>query len=285
MKMKVFKTIAEMRRWSEEQRKNGKRIGFAPTMGYLHEGHLSLMRLARQNSDVLVVSIFINPAQFAPGEDLDKYPRDFDRDHFLCDQEAVDVIFYPEPAQMYGPDHKTYVITETHSGILCGRTRPTHFRGVTTVVAKLFNIIQPQVVVFGQKDAQQALIIRRMIGDLNFNIEMIIAPIVREPDGLAMSSRNKYLTPDERNQALCLYDSLKLARDQYAAGNHALDDILGKMKERIARQPLARIDYIEAVDADTLGPAEAGVKNTLIALAVFFGKTRLIDNTILEMKS
>jgi len=270
-----------MRHWCAEVRSKGERIGFVPTMGYLHEGHLNLIRLAKQHTDRIVVSIYVNPTQFAPGEDLDKYPRNFEQDHSLCLQENVDVIFYPDSKDIYSPDHKTFVVTDDLSSLLCGVTRPSHFRGVTTIVAKLFNIVQPHLAVFGQKDAQQAIIIRKMIKDLNFDIEMMTGPIIRESDGLAMSSRNKYLSPAERNQAAVLFRSLQSAQDQYAGGNRNLDNILIGIRQIIEQQPLARVDYIEAVDADTLGKAEAGVKNVLIALAVFFGKTRLIDNIIL----
>ncbi len=280
--MKVINTIPEMRAWREQRRKAGKTIGFVPTMGYLHQGHLSLVEEAHKHADEVVVSIYVNPTQFGPNEDLDRYPRDFARDEALCRQHEVAAVFYPSDTEMYGPDHKTYVVTDELSAKLCGRSRPTHFRGVTTIVAKLFNIIQPEVAVFGQKDAQQAIIIRRMIKDLNFDVRLIVAPIVREPDGLAMSSRNKYLNADERKQATVLHQSLKLAEQEFAKGNRNLDEIKRKMQQLIASRPLARIDYIEAVDALTLGEPKPGERDVLVALAVFFGKTRLIDNTILN---
>lgn len=271
-----------MREWSNEQRRQGRRIGFVPTMGYLHEGHLSLMRASRERCDVLVVSIYVNPTQFAPNEDLDRYPRDYARDHTLCEQEGVDVIFYPDDAEIYKTNHKTYVITEDLANRLCGTSRPTHFRGVTTIVCKLFNIVQPQVAVFGQKDAQQAIILQRMVEDLNFDIEIIVSPIVRESDGLAMSSRNKFLNEDERRQALVLCRSLKLAEAEFAAGRRDIAQVLEKMRRLIAGEALARIDYIEAVDAQTLSEVQSSSEKILIALAVFFGRTRLIDNIILS---
>ncbi len=283
--MKVIRTISEMRAWSQEMHRQNKFIAFVPTMGYLHEGHLSLIDEAQRHADVIVVSIFVNPTQFAPNEDLDRYPRNFERDERLCSQHGVAVIFYPSVEEMYPPGHKTYVITEDLSGVLCGRTRPTHFRGVTTIVAKLFNIVEPQVAVFGQKDAQQAVIIRRMVEDLNFDIQMVVAPIVREKDGLAMSSRNKYLSAEERAQALVLSRSLRMAREEFVQGNGNLDDIKQKMVKMISEQPLARIDYVEAVDAATLEPLQqAEGRTVLLAVAVFFGQTRLIDNIIFEEK-
>lgn len=280
--MKVIRTISEMRAWSHKMRQKDKTVAFVPTMGYLHEGHLSLIDEARSRADAVVASIFVNPTQFAPNEDLDRYPRDFERDEQLCRQRGVSVIFYPTTEEMYPPEHKTYVITEDLSTVLCGRTRPTHFRGVTTIVAKLFNIVQPHIAVFGQKDAQQALIIRRMVEDLNFDIQIVVAPIVREQDGLAMSSRNNYLSPEERAQAVVLSRSLHMAREEFLKGNRNLVDLKQKIANMISVQPLARIDYVEAVDAATLEPlTEAGARPVLLAIAVFFGKTRLIDNTLL----
>jgi len=282
MTMKVIKTVAEMREWTLSRKKAGRQVGLVPTMGFLHEGHLSLIRRAKQESDAVVVSIYVNPTQFAPGEDLDRYPRDFKRDQQLCLQEGVDAVFYPD--EMYAPDHKTYVVTEELSKILCGVSRPDHFRGVTTIVAKLFNSVQPDTAVFGQKDAQQALIIKRMAADLNFGINIIISPIIRENDGLAVSSRNKYLTPEQRQQAAVLYRSLRAAEQEYEQGNVDPVSIKNKMKEIISEQPLAKIDYIALVNADTLTRPKPGTNDVLAALAVFFDKTRLIDNTILKKR-
>ncbi len=279
--MKVIHNIQEMQEWSETQRLAGKRIVLVPTMGYLHEGHLSLIRLGRSKGDVTVVSIFINPTQFAPNEDLDRYPRDFKRDEALCRKEGVEVVFYPSAQEMYPVNYKTYVYTEDLSQVLCGKSRPIHFRGVTTVVAKLFNIVQPHTAVFGQKDAQQSIIIRKMVQDLNFNIHIEIGPIIREADGLAMSSRNAYLSKEEREQATVLCKSLQLARSEVEKGNRSADDIRQKMQKLIETAPLARIDYVELVDTHSLRPMASIKGETLAAVAVFFGKTRLIDNVIL----
>jgi len=280
--MKVIKTIPQMRSWVQQQRKKNGNIGLVPTMGFLHEGHLSLIRAAKKQAQKIVVSIYVNPTQFAPGEDLDAYPRDFKRDEQLCAAEGVDVVFYPSDRDMYLPQHKTFVITEELASRLCGRSRPTHFRGVTTIVAKLFNIVQPQVAVFGQKDAQQAIIIRRMVEDLNFPLEIITAPIIREADGLAMSSRNKYLSKKERHEAAFLNKSLQLAKEDFVNGYRNLDSLKQKMEKLIHENTAARIDYIEFVDADTLSDAHPEKGNILVALAAYFGKTRLIDNIILS---
>ncbi len=280
--MKVIKSIAEMRAWSRSIKKTGETIGFVPTMGFLHEGHLRLIREARKKAQKTVVSIYVNPTQFGPNEDFEKYPRDFERDERLCQTEGVDVVFYPTDQEMYSPLHKTFVVTEELSQILCGRSRPTHFKGVTTIVAKLFNIVQPDFAVFGQKDAQQAIIIKRMVEDLNFPVEIVVAPIVREADGLAMSSRNKYLTPQQRKEATVLYRSLKLAEQEYGNGNHDLEAIKTKMRNLIQSQSSGRIDYIEAVDAETLGEPAPGKRPILLALAVYFEPARLIDNIILK---
>ncbi|NOX88446.1 MAG: pantoate--beta-alanine ligase [Calditrichaeota bacterium] len=282
--MKVIKTIEEMRRWSRSTRARGETIGFVPTMGYLHEGHLRLIREAKKHADRLVVSIYVNPTQFGPNEDFERYPRDFARDESLCKQEGVDAVFYPSNEEMYRPFHKTYVITEDLSEIMCGVSRPTHFRGVTTIVAKLFNIVQPDFAVFGQKDAQQAVIIKRMVEDLNFPVKIIVAPIVRESDGLAMSSRNKYLNSRQRKEATVLYRSLQLAEKEYSGGNHDPESIKQKMRRLIERESGGKIDYIEMVDAETLGAPRPGEGDILVALAVYFNSTRLIDNTILKIR-
>ena len=283
MGMKIVKTIREMQQLAESYRREGKRIAFVPTMGYLHEGHLSLMRLARDNGDILVVSIFVNPTQFGPNEDFEQYPRDIQRDEQLCQQEQVDVIFYPDTAEMYLPDHFTYVTVEELSATMCGLSRPTHFRGVTTVVSKLFNIVKPHVAVFGQKDYQQALIIRKMVTDLNYDVEILTGPIVREKDGIAMSSRNTYLSPEERRQATVLYESLRMAQEMAQQGERDAQTVYQRIKDRIASKPLARIDYIAIVDGNTLQPVREISDNTLIALAVKFGNTRLIDNTVIRL--
>lgn len=279
--MKVIKTIFEMRRWSMANLTRS--IGLVPTMGYLHEGHLSLIRVAKKQADLVVLSIYINPTQFAPGEDLDLYPRDFAADEQLCLAEGVDAVFYPPNEAMYLPDHKTYVITEDLAQRLCGSSRPTHFRGVTTIVAKLFNIIQPTVAVFGQKDAQQALIIRRIVQDLNFDVRVEVAPIVRETDGLALSSRNRYLTEQQRREAPVLQRSLQLAHEEYSRGNTDFGQIRKRMLELIREASSAKVDYIEFTDADTLTEADPTTKKILVALAAYFGQTRLIDNIILEI--
>ncbi len=263
----------------------GKAIGFVPTMGYLHEGHASLIRIARTRADIVVVSLFVNPTQFGPQEDLSKYPRDFERDENICRHENVDIIFYPTPENMYLPDHSVYVSEEKLSTGLCGASRPGHFRGVATVVAKLFNIVQPDLAVFGEKDAQQLRVIERMIRDLNIPVRVIRGPTVREPDGLAMSSRNKYLSPDERRQAVCLRHALDRATELYRAGTRDPEVLREAMVEVIGKNPSAKIDYIELVDDSTLEPVKTLDKPTLVALAVYIGKTRLIDNTTLDTRT
>jgi len=278
--MKVIKSIpalkSAVRRWKSKNRT----IGFAPTMGYLHEGHLSLVRASKKKADVTVVSIFVNPTQFGPKEDFRTYPRDFERDAGLLKKEGVDVLFYPDADKMYPGGYKTYVEVHDLQDKLCGRSRPGHFRGVSTVVLKLFNIVRPDYAFFGQKDAQQAIILRRMARDLDLDVRVEVVPIVREADGLAMSSRNTYLGPDERKAGLSLSRSLRQAKMRIGAGERRPAVILSALKEMIAAEPLARIDYIEAVDMDTLEPVKEISEGTLIALAVFIGKTRLIDNMI-----
>ncbi len=282
MNPKVIKSIDGMRRQVRRWRDEGRTIAFVPTMGFLHEGHLSLIRKGRELADVSVVSIYVNPTQFAPGEDLDKYPRDFERDIGLCASEKVDVVFFPSNEEMYPEGYQTYVINEQLSGKLCGRTRPTHFKGVTTIVAKLFNIVDADYAVFGQKDAQQALIIRNMARDLNFHTRIVVAPIVREADGLAMSSRNKYLTPNQRKQALVLNKSLRRVETLWREGERDIDRLKAETAAAIESMPECRVDYISFVDADTLESAGENSKKILLALAVFVGRTRLIDNTLLE---
>jgi len=259
-------------------RQKGKRIGLVPTMGFLHEGHLSLMRIARSQCDVLVVSIFVNPTQFAPNEDLDRYPRDFENDKKKCEEEGVDILFYPTSESMYEEEYSCWVDELMLSKGLCGASRKGHFRGVCTVVAKLFNLVQPTLAVFGEKDAQQLRIIERMVRDLYFPIKIIRAPILREPDGLAMSSRNKYLSSEERKQALCLQKALKGALLRFDQGERSSRILKEEMTSEIEKMPLAKIDYIEIVDDQNLTPVNEIKASVLVALAVEFGKTRLIDN-------
>lgn len=283
--MQIIKSIREMQQLSDRLRREGKIIGFVPTMGFLHEGHLSLMRIARPKCDALVVSIFVNPTQFGPNEDLDKYPRDFERDERLCREEKVDVVFYPDRNSMYPEPYHTFVNVERLSETMCGLSRPGHFRGVATVVGKLFNIVKPHLAVFGEKDYQQAVIIRQMVKDLNFDVEILTGPIVREPDGLAMSSRNKYLSHQERKTALVLYKSLTLAQKLAREGNDDADFVYDRMRELIQNTKGAVIDYIAIVDGQTLQPVERIGNKTLIALAVKIGQTRLIDNTVIRVES
>jgi pantoate--beta-alanine ligase len=282
--MKIIRTIGEMHAWADEVRAAGKRIGFVPTMGYLHEGHLSLVRVARARSDLIVVSIFVNPIQFGPKEDLARYPRDFARDSALLEREHTDVIFYPDEKEMYPGNYSTYIDVEGLTETLCGERRPGHFRGVATVVAKLFNAVKPFVAVFGAKDAQQAFVIKRMARDLDFDIEIVVAPTVREPDGLAMSSRNTYLSPDERAEAPVLHTSLQQAEQMIARGERDANKVTAAMKELIGKTR-GRVDYVSIVDTETLHEVKEINGKVLIALAVFFGPTRLIDNAIVNTES
>jgi pantoate--beta-alanine ligase len=259
-----------------------ERVGLVPTMGYLHEGHLSLVRRARQDCDHVVVSIFVNPAQFGPREDLSKYPRDLDRDLSLLEPLGVDLVWMPTDEIMYPPNYQTWVDVETITRHLEGAMRPGHFRGVTTVVAKLFNAVQPHKAYFGQKDAQQAAVIRQMTRDLSYPIEIVVCPIVREPDGLAMSSRNVYLDPEQRKAATVLSRALRAAQESYEAGERDAETLRGKMKEVLAREPLANVQYVSCADYDTLEELDTVTGKALLSMAVFVGKTRLIDNVILE---
>lgn len=281
LKMKVINSIHAMRQWSHSIHLKNEKISFVPTMGYLHEGHLVLIRKARTLSENTLVSIFINPTQFAPGEDLDSYPRDIERDLKLLESEEVSAVFVPESGEMYSSLHQTYVVNQEISGVLCGISRPDHFKGVTTVVAKLFNIIDPDFSIFGQKDAQQAVILQNMVKDLNFKTEIIIEAIVREKDGLAMSSRNKYLTADQRKNALVLSQSLDLARERFAAGPVNVTSLQKQITEKINNTPGCRADYVEFLNAETLQQDIHKGDQVLLALAVFVGSTRLIDNIIL----
>lgn len=280
--MQILTKIEDIRQELLVIRTSAKKIALVPTMGYLHEGHLSLVDVAKANADVVVMSIFVNPTQFAPNEDLVRYPRDIERDERLARERGVDYIFHPEVAEMYPDPYFTYVVTEQLAKVLCGISRPTHFRGVTTVVAKLFNIIQPDVAVFGQKDAQQAVIVKQMVRDLNFPIQIIVAPIVRESDGLAMSSRNVYLTPEERQQAPIIFKALQAARENVKNGLTDANQLRDQICKIIQTSPLARIDYVEIIDDQTLTPVETVKPGTFAAVAVYYGKTRLIDNIYLK---
>lgn len=281
--MEIIRDIAGIRRFVAAQRQQGKRIGLVPTMGYLHEGHLSLVQVARDRAEIVIMSIFVNPLQFGVNEDLDRYPRDLERDSRLAEAAGVAAIFSPSAEEMYPPGFCTSVEVEKLTEGLCGRSRPGHFRGVTTVVCKLFNCVQPEVAVFGQKDAQQAAIIRKMTSDLNLPVEIIVAPIVREEDGLAMSSRNVYLTAAERQAALVLSRSLQLARQMVARGEREAGRLRQAISEMISSEPAAKIDYVEIVGAADLAPVEQLSSSTLIAVAVRFGTTRLIDNVVVEV--
>jgi pantoate--beta-alanine ligase len=283
--MKVITTVKDMKKYSRKARQEGKRIGFVPTMGALHDGHLSLVEAARKECNVIVMSIFVNPSQFGPGEDFEKYPRQMDEDRKKAEEAGVDCIFTPEAEEMFPEGYTTYVEPQgSVANALCGKSRPDHFRGVATVVAKFFNIVRPDKSYFGQKDAQQAVIIERMTEDLNIDTIVAVAPIVRERDGLAMSSRNSYLSEDERSQALGLYHSLKWAEEAAAGGERASSMIKGGMKNILSEGKDVQIDYIEVLDARALQPLEKIRDNTLIAVAAFVGKTRLIDNIVVRIK-
>jgi pantoate--beta-alanine ligase len=276
--MKVITAVSGMRDEARRLKAEGFSIGFVPTMGYLHEGHLSLVRAAGQGAAIVVVSIFVNPTQFGPAEDLSTYPRDFARDAAMLEKEDVDILFCPDRAEMYPPGYKTYIEVQDLQNKLCGRSRPDHFQGVCTVVAKFFEIIAPDIAYFGQKDAQQAIILERMTRDLNLSVRIEVRPIVREPDGLAMSSRNTYLNPAQRRAAAILFRSLQEAKTMIAAGERRAGVVVSRITELLGREPLARIDYVEAVDPDALDPVDAIGDGTLLAVAVNFGRTRLIDN-------
>jgi pantoate--beta-alanine ligase len=279
--MKIWKTIEEMRSAASAARREGQRFGFVPTMGALHEGHLSLVSAAKAKSDVVAVSIFVNPLQFGPTEDLAKYHRSFERDRELLEKEAVDIVFAPQPEEMYPKGAVTYVTVEGLSEKLCGRSRPGHFRGVTTVVAKLFHIVEPDLAFFGQKDAAQATIISRMVRDLNLPVEIVVCPIVREPDGLAMSSRNAYLSPQERKTALVLNRSLTETKNRFDQGERNAIALIAAGKQVLAQEPNARVDYFEIVDPATLDPMQELTSTALVAVAAVIGNTRLIDNILL----
>lgn len=282
--MEIITKINEMQSSVRKIKSQGMSIGFVPTMGFLHEGHLSLVRESLRKADVTVVSIFVNPTQFGPREDFKEYPRDLDRDSEILEGEGVDYLFKPETDEIYPQGYKTYVEVHDLQGRLCGRSRPGHFRGVCTVVLKLFNIINPDISFFGQKDAQQAIILKKMVKELNLEVEIDVLPIIREEDGLALSSRNNYLSKEERKAALVLSKSLKGAQSMIERGQRDSAAIIKGMKEKIGREPLAKIDYVEIVDMDNLNPVSRIEKEALAAIAVFIGKVRLIDNTTLRPK-
>ena len=276
--MKIVKTVDEVRVIVKEWKKEGLTVGLVPTMGFLHEGHKSLITRAVSEIDRVVVSDFVNPTQFGVGEDLESYPRDLERDTMLCEEAGANLIFNPEPENMYFDDFSTYVNIESLSEELCGISRPIHFRGVGTVVSKLFNIVNPDRAYFGQKDAQQLAIIKRMVRDLSMDVEIIGCPIVREADGLAKSSRNTYLSPEERVAALVLNRSLTKAKAAMEDGLRCVSEIRDLIESEIKDEPLAKADYIEIVDSETLQPVESVERDVLVAIAVYIGKTRLIDN-------
>ncbi|MBS3817951.1 pantoate--beta-alanine ligase [bacterium] len=280
--MKIISSIEDMKNEMREFRCQNKTKGFVPTMGYLHEGHLSLVRECVKKSDYSVVSIFVNPAQFGPGEDFEDYPRDFQRDSEILRNEGVDCLFYPSNEEMYPQGYKTYVQVYDLKNKLCGRSRPHHFTGVCTVVLKLFHIVNPHQAFFGQKDFQQAVILKRMIRDLNLDVNLRVLPIVREEGGLAVSSRNTYLTPEQRKAALRLYQSLQEAQRMVDQGERKSQNIIQIMKKNIESEPEAQIDYIKIVDTENLDPLSELNQDALVALAVFIGKVRLIDNTIIK---
>lgn len=279
--MKVVGTIKEVRELVKEWKRNGESVGFVPTMGYLHEGHGSLITKARENNDKVVVSIFVNPMQFEPSEDLESYPRDLEKDSKFCERLGADLIFHPEPEEMYHDDFSSYVDMSVLTEELCGLSRPVHFRGVCTVVNKLFNIVQPDNAYFGEKDAQQLAIIKHMVQDLNMDVNVVGCPIVREEDGLAKSSRNTYLSPEERKAALILSKTIELAKKLIAEGEKDADVVVAKMKANIETEPMAKIDYVKAVNGLTMQQQKEIKAPMLIAMAVYIGKTRLIDNMIL----
>ncbi len=280
--MKICATIKDIRAASHAAHLAGQRLSLVPTMGALHEGHLSLVRAAKAQSDFVTVSIFVNPLQFGPTEDLAKYPRTFDRDQALLEKEGVDLIFAPSVAEMYPTTAVTYVNVEGLSDRLDGQSRPGHFRGVTTVVSKLFHIVAPDLAVFGQKDAAQVAIIRRMVRDLNIPVEILVAPIVREPDGLAMSSRNAYLDPQQRQQALVLSRSLQRLQEIFQQGERSAAQLVAAGRQLLAEEPSVRIDYLSVVDPESLEPVAEVKRDALLAVAAYVGSTRLIDNVVLE---
>lgn len=280
--MEILTTREAVREWLKPHREKGRSIGLVPTMGYLHEGHLSLMRRCRSENDVQVATIFVNPTQFGPNEDLDRYPRDPEGDARKCQAAGVDVLFIPEMNQVYGPGFQTYVTVEEISGPLCGASRPGHFRGVATVVLKLFNMVRPSSAYFGRKDYQQLLVIQTMTRDLDLEIRIVGCDTVREPDGLAMSSRNAYLSSDQRKQAVCLYDALIQAKTLFRNGEKEGSTFLEKMRKRVTSEPSTEVDYLRLVHPETLEDLDTVEDKALGIMAVKIGKTRLIDNMLLH---
>lgn len=281
--MNIATTVEQAKQTVLQWKAEGLTVGLVPTMGYLHEGHESLIKRAVAECDRVMVSVFLNPIQFAPNEDLATYPRDFAADTVLIENAGADLVFHPEPSELYAPDACTFVNVEGITSELCGKTRPTHFRGVCTVVSKLMNISQADRAYFGQKDAQQLAVVRRMVRDLNMNVEVVGCPIVREEDGLAKSSRNTYLSPAEREAALVLSRAVREGQRLMEEGERDAKTILGAMRAIIEAEPLARIDYVEMVSWDGIKPVDVADSSVLVAMAVYIGKTRLIDNFIFEM--
>jgi pantoate--beta-alanine ligase len=281
--MEVIKTIKEMKEFASQTRRAGKIIAFVPTMGYFHDGHLSLMREGRRRGDLLIVSLFVNPTQFSPNEDFKNYPRDFERDRKMAEEVGVDILFAPEADEIYPPDHQTIVRVEKVTQNLCGRSRPTHFQGVTTVVLMLFEIVMPHVAIFGEKDYQQLVTIQQMVKNLHLSVEVMGMPTIRESDGLALSSRNTYLLPEERKAALSLYRSLQKAKELLQKGERKADRILQEVKGILQSEPLLRIDYVQICDAHTLQYVNQIEGDVVIALAAYLGKTRLIDNLVFRI--
>ena len=281
--MKIAGTVAEVREQVKQWRKEGLTVGLVPTMGFLHEGHKSLIDRAVKENDRVVVSVFVNPTQFGPNEDFESYPRDMDKDSALCEAAGASLIFHPEPSEMYLDGYSTFVDMSTLTGGLCGKTRPIHFRGVCTVVSKLFNIVTPDRAYFGQKDAQQLAVIRHMVRDLNFGIEIVGCPIIREEDGLAKSSRNTYLSKEERQAALILSKSIFMGKKLVEDGERDSAKVIKAMTDMINTEPLAKIDYVDVVDFSTIEKTDVIKGETLVAIAVYIGKTRLIDNFIVNV--
>lgn len=280
--IKVITSVKAMQAFSEKSHLSGKTIALVPTMGFFHQGHLKLMEEGKKKADLLIISIFVNPTQFGVGEDLEKYPRDFERDKRLADEVGVDVIFSPPVLEMYPKGYHTYVNVEEVTKNLCGISRPTHFRGVATIVAKLFNIINPHIALFGEKDYQQLVTIKQMVKDLNFDIEIVGISTFREKDGLAMSSRNTYLNPEEREAALSIQRAIYKARDMFGSGERVVDNILGEVEKVIASESLTTIDYIKICDSQTIEDIEVIDRDAILAIAVKIGRTRLIDNLVFE---
>ena len=282
--MEIAKTIESVRNLVKAARSQGKKIGLVPTMGALHIGHISLIEAAVKRCEFVVVSIFVNPTQFGPGEDFEKYPRPLDADLEICKKAGVDVVFAPAQEQMYGAENLTWINVEKLTEQLCGQSRPVHFRGVTTVCAKLFNIVEPDIAFFGQKDGQQAIVIKRMVADLNMPLEIAICPTIREPDGLAVSSRNKYLTPEQKKDATLIYKSLQKCREMIDARVTDSETIIAEMRKILSQAPSIKIEYISIVDAETLQTTDLIARQVLAAVAVRIGSARLIDNILVDAK-